>query len=790
MHKGLSESDVCAKQITPAIINAGWDEDRQIRREVSFTDGRIMVMGNTYRRGERKRADYILFHKSNLPLAVIEAKDNSHSVESGIQQAIEYAQINDIPFAYSSNGRGFVEHDRTGASPTAERIIQLDAFPTPEELWERYKKWKGITEPNAEKVHTQDYHFGSGKKEPRYYQRIAINRAVEKIANGAKRTLLVMATGTGKTFVASQIAYRLWKSGVKKRILFLADRNVLVSQAMRNDFSFFKDKMTQIKHKKIDHSYELYFSLYQGITDNDEDASAYKQFSKDFFDLVIIDECHRGSAKDDSAWREILDYFSSATHLGLTATPKETDTVSNIEYFGEPVYTYSLKQGIADGFLAPYKVLRVNLNVDVDGWRPYANMTDRDGNPVEDKIYNTLDFDRNLVIDERTRVVARKVSEYLKGTNRYDKTIVFCVDIEHAQRMRQALINENTDIVINDQEYKYIMQITGDNEEGKRELDNFIDPESRMPVIAVTSKLMTTGVDAQTCKLIVLDAPIRSRTEFKQIIGRGTRIKEDYAKAFFTIMDFRKVTDQFADPNFDGDPVRVKIVGETENPAEAMREENYEQKTKEHEEGLDAGIYTNAEQKNEENKPKVYVNNVNVSVLQETVQYLDSQGKLIMTDFKSFTKEKVLGKYKTLNEFLLFWNKADRKETIINELMEQGINYENLKEAIKNDMDLFDMVVHAAYGKPPLTRRERAENVKKRNYFAKYEAKARNVLEALLEKYAEDGIENIEDTGILKVMPFDKIGTPVEIINNVFGGRDNYISAIQELENEIYKMGV
>jgi len=785
----FSESDVCAKQITRAIIKLGWDEDRQIRREVSFTDGRIIVTGNTHSRGKRKRADFILFYKPNIPIAVIEAKDNFHDISDGIQQAVEYAEINDIPFAYSSNGKGFIEHDRTGASNTVEREIAIDAFPTPDELWSRYKKWKGLEESKLEKIYTQEYYYGSGKKEPRYYQRIVINRCVERISKGEDRVLLVMATGTGKTFVASQIAYRLWKTGVKKRILFLADRKVLIKQAMNNDFSQFKDKMTFIRQKKIDKSYEMYFSLYQGITDNsDEDMDAYKQFSRDFFDLVIIDECHRGSAKDDSTWREVLDYFNKATHLGMTATPKESKEVSNIDYFGEPIYTYSLRQGIADGFLAPYKVLRINLNVDVDGWRPYDGMIDKDGKPVEDKIYNTIDYDRTLVIDERTRIVAKKITEYLKGTNRYDKTIVFCVDIEHTRRMRQALINENKDIVIDEGKYKYIMQITGDNEEGKMELDNFIDPESPFPVIAVTSKLMTTGVDAQTCKLVVLDSIIKSPGEFKQIIGRGTRIKEEYGKTYFTIMDFRKVTDLFADPKFDGDPVKVFEADEDTPLAGIMDEKKYPIPAENGTDKGDPGLYSVGELVDRGKQEKVYVNNVDVSVLQQTMQYLDEHGKLITGDLKSYTKSKVLSRFKTLNEFLMEWNAAERKDAIIKELQDQGIVYENMKDAIKKEMDVFDMVLHAAFGRPPLSRRERAENVKKRDIFAKYGVQARQVLEILLEKYAEEGIENIEDTNILKVKPLFEMGRPYEIINNIFGGKDKYFGALRELENEIYRV--
>lgn len=558
--KTLSERDICTKFITPALEKAGWDKQLQILEEVSFTDGKIYVRGKITARGTKKRADYILYYKPNIPVAIIEAKDNNHSVRAGIQQALAYAEILDIPCVFSSNGNGFLFHDRTATDGNIETELGLDNFPTPEQLWQKYKKYKSIETPEAERIVAQDYYFDGTNRKPRYYQQIAINRTVEAIAKGQKRILLVMATGTGKTYTAFQIIHRLWKSGAKKRILFLADRNALIDQTRRGDFKHFKDKMTVVKHRQVDKSYEIYLALYQGLSGSEEDKNVYKQFSRDFFDLIVIDECHRGSAKEDSAWREILNYFQNATHIGLTATPKETSEVSNIEYFGEPVYTYSLKQGIDDGFLAPYRVVRITLNVDAEGWRPEQGKTDKDGNEIEDRIYNRKDFDKNLVIDERTDVVAKKVTEFLKGYDRFAKTIVFCVDIDHAERMRTALAKHNSDLVA--QNYKYVMQITGDNDEGKRELDNFINPEEKYPVIATTSELMTTGVDAQTCKVIVLDSNINSMTKFKQIIGRGTRINEEYGKMYFTILDFRNATDLFADPQFDGDPIRIKPVTE------------------------------------------------------------------------------------------------------------------------------------------------------------------------------------------------------------------------------------
>ena len=789
--KSLSERDICTKFITPALEQAGWDLQKQVREEVSFTDGRIYVKGNLSVRGKRKRADYILYYKPNIPVAVIEAKDNTHSVMAGIQQGLDYATILDIPMVFSSNGDGFYEHDRTASSGNVEREINLHEFPSPEQLWLRYKQYKGIQTPEAEQISSQEYFADGTTRSPRYYQQIAINRTVEAIANGRHRILLTMATGTGKTYTAFQIIHRLWKSGAKRRILFLADRNALIDQTRRGDFRHFKDKMTVIKDKKIDKSYEIYLALYQGLTNYDEYKDAYRQFSPDFFDLIVIDECHRGSASEDSAWREILYYFNTAIHIGLTATPKETETISSTEYFGDPLYTYSLRQGIQDGFLAPYKVLRVGLNVDLEGWRPEAGKTDKYGQLVDDRIYNRKDYDKNLIIDERTDAVANKITEYLTKTNRFDKAIVFCVDIDHAQRMRTALANANSDLMA--QSPKYIMQITGDNEEGKRELDNFINPEETYPVIATTSKLMTTGVDAQTCKLIVLDSNIGSMTEFKQIIGRGTRINEAFGKTFFTILDFRNVTDLFADPDFDGDPVRVKELGEDDG-FETPEEELGEGDTITGDDGeeiifdpsheippiIDGGNIIN------EPRSKCYVNGVNVAVLNERIQYMDGNGKLITGSLKDYTRQKVREKYQTLNDFLNKWHSTDKKQAIIDELTEQGIVLENLKEAVGKEMDIFDMICHTAFDQPPLTRAERAKQVKKRNVFTQYGEQTRKVLDALLDKYSDEGIENIEDIKVLKVNPFDRFGTPTEIIK-LFGGKHQYLQALTELEQAIYQ---
>ncbi len=787
--KDLSERDICSKFISPALKDAGWDMERQIREEVSFTEGRILVKGNMALRGQRKRADYILYHKPNIPVAVIEAKDNSYSVCAGIQQALNYAEILDIPLAYSSNGDAFYEHDRTKSKGSIEREIALDEFPSPDELWQRYKKHKGIETPEQERISAQDYFFDGSGKAPRYYQQTAINRTVEAIAKGETRILLTMATGTGKTYTAFQIIHRLWKSGTSKRILFLADRNALIDQARRNDFQPFKDKMTVVKHRQIDKSYEIYLALYQGLSGYDEDKDAYRKFRRDFFDLVVIDECHRGSAAADSAWRDILEYFDRATQIGLTATPKETAAVSSTEYFGAPIYTYSLKQGIEDGFLAPYKVLRVGVNVDLEGWRPQAGQTDRHGRLVEDRIYNRTDFDRKLIIDERTQIVAGRVTEFLKKTSRFDKTIIFCVDIAHAQRMRTALANANADLMAKNS--KYVMQITGDNEEGKRELENFTNPEEQYPVIATTSKLMTTGIDAQTCKLIVLDSKIGSMTEFKQIIGRGTRINEEYNKRFFTIMDFRAVTDLFADPNFDGDPVRVKEIGADEEIA-SLEEEAAAAEPILDEDG-EALIFGETEPPEiisggaivAEPQETYYVNGVNVAILNERIQYLDNNGKLITQSLRDYTRQQVKQRFTSLDDFLNKWHAADKKQALIDELTEQGIVYADFKDAINKEMDLFDLICHTAFDQPPLTRAERAQQVKKRNYFARYGEQAGKVLEALLDKYADEGIENIEDMKILTVKPFDKIGTPVEIVQ-LFGGRQQYLQALTKLEQAIY----
>ena len=765
--KDMSERDICTKYITPALVKAGWDIKRQIREEVTFTDGRIIVRGNVTTRGKRKRADYILYYKSNLPIAVVEAKDNKHSIGDGMQQAINYADILDLQFAYSSNGDGFIEHDMKSGT---EREISLEEFPSPEELWNRYKGIKKIT-PEQEKIITEPYYFAQGDKTPRYYQRIAVNRTIEAIVKGKNRILLVMATGTGKTYTAFQIIHRLRASGAKKKILFLADRNILVDQTKQNDFKPFQKVMTKVENRTMDSSYEVFLALYQQLS-GAEDLEVFKQFSPDFFDLIIIDECHRGSSKDSSAWRKILDYFSSATQIGLTATPKETKEISSSTYFGEPIYTYSLKQGIEDGFLAPYKVIRIGIDKDLEGYRPIKGKLDDYGNELEDREYNIKDFDKNLIIDDRTKVVAKKITEFLKKTDRFSKTIVFCIDIEHAERMRRALINENSDLVA--ENHKYVMRITGDNKEGKAQLDNFIDEDSKYPTIVTTSKLMTTGVDCKTCKLIVLENNIASMTEFKQIIGRGTRLKPDYGKEYFTIMDFRNVSRLFADPDFDGEPV---IIYEPEEGDDITPPE------------LDPDPYDtdgNGEGEFNDKHSKYRVSDVKVRVISERVQYYDKDGKLITESLKDYSKKNIKEEFEDLDAFLRKWNSEDKKQAIIEELVEHGVLLDALREEIGNpDIDDFDLICHIAYDKKPLTRSERVNNVKKRGYLYKYSDIAQKVLESLLDKYSSNRNVDLTDTKILELKPFEDLGNPIKIVK-AFGGKKKYIEAIKELEKEIY----
>jgi type I restriction enzyme R subunit len=770
--KDLSERDICSKFITPALTRNGkWDLMEQIGEEVSITDGRVIVRGQLSTRSDPKRADYVLYHKPGIPLAVIEAKDNNHGVGAGMQQALGYANTLDVPFAFSSNGDAFIFHDRTGLSPQVETELKLDEFPSAADLWRRYCTWKGIT-PKEEAVVAQDYYEQGPGKTPRYYQQTAINRTVEAIAKGADRCLLVMATGTGKTYVAFQTIWRLWKARVKKRILFLADRNILVDQTRVNDFKPFGTKMTKISGRKIDKSYEIYLALYQAVSGTEDIRNIYKQFSPDFFDLIVVDECHRGSAADDSAWRDILEYFSTASQIGLTATPNETKEISNINYFGEPLFTYSLKQGIADGFLAPYKVIRIDIDKDIDGWRPKPGQLDKYGRLIDDRMYNILDMDRTLVLDERTKLVAYRVTEYLKATDPFAKTIVFCEDIEHAERMRHALIMWNGEEVLKNQ--KYVMKITGDDAAGKAELDNFILPESRYPVVVTTSKLLSTGVDVRTCKLIVLDQRIESMTTFKQIIGRGTRILPEYKKTWFTIMDFKGATRLFFDPDFDGEAVQIYDPS-PDDPAEPP-------------DAKEPAAEYDAPSGKRHSRRKFHVDEVPVKITRETVSYGDADGRLVTESIRDFSRKKVRGSYPSLRRFLSEWSKAERKTALLSVLEAEGLPLADLQDAVGRELDVFDLIVHVAYDEAPLTRRERAERVKKRNYFAKYGPKAREVISALLDKYADEGLVPIESPNALKVVPFSTMGTPVELVR-AFGSKEKYEAALRELTTQLYDVG-
>lgn len=788
--KKLTETEIRTQFITPAIKNAGWDFARQVREEYKITAGRIRVRGLLASRDKPKSADYVLFHKPEFPIAVVEAKDNKHRVGDGMQQAQGYADMMQVPFVFSSNGDSFVFHDRTGQSDPMEREISLEEFPSPEELWKKYQIWKGLDEPASEIV-TQDFYSDGSGKAPRYYQLNAINRTVEAVAKGQQRNLLVMATGTGKTYTAFQIIWRLWKAKQKKRILFLADRNILVDQTKTNDFKPFGGAMTKITNRKADKSYEIYLALYQAITGNEEKKKIFKEFSPDFFDLIIIDECHRGSAAEDSAWREILEYFSTSTQIGLTATPKETKYVSNIDYFGDPVFTYSLKQGIEDGFLAPYKVVRIDIDKDLTGYRPEKGKVDAEGLEIEDRIYNQKDYDKKLVLEKRRELVADKITEFLKGTNPYDKTIVFCEDVEHAGEMRRYLVNKNPEEC--QKSHKYVMRITGDDQEGKAQLDHFINPEERYPVIATTSQLMSTGVDAQTCKLIVLDKSINSLTEFKQIIGRGTRVNEDYDKLFFTIMDFRNATNLFADPNFDGEPVQVyePDVNESPIPPEDVEGDDTadgpeKDPFSDFEQSEGDFTFEGSDGEPGEKRVKYIVKDVPVFVVGERVQYYGNDGKLMTESFKDYTRKAVKKSYTSLNDFLKKWTTADQKQAIVDELEEQGVIFEALADEVGADYGVFDLICHVAFDQPPLTRKERAENVKKRNYFTKYGDEARKVLGALLDKYADEGIDDVGSMEVLKIPPINELGTPVELIKS-FGGKEQYLQALKELEDELYR---
>jgi type I restriction enzyme R subunit len=815
--KSLSEADIISKFIMPAIIDAGWDDMLQIRQEVKLRDGKVIVRGNIGMRKTVKSADIVLYHKPSMPLAVIEAKSNKHEIGKGIQQGLDYARLLDVPFVFASNGDGFIFHDKTALANGGqlETEISLEDFPTPQELRAKFNAFKAYT-PEQLTYLDQNYYDDGTDKAPRYYQVQAVNKSIEAISQGKKRILLVMATGVGKTYTAFQIAWRLWKAKKAKRILFLADRNVLIDDPKRKDFQPFGEAMTKITGRKVDPAYEVHLGIYQALTGPEEHQKAFKDVSKDFFDLIVIDECHRGSADEESAWREILEYFDSATQIGLTATPKETNEVSNIDYFGKPVYTYSLKEGIEDGFLSPYKVIRVDIDIDAQGWRPEKDQVDKNGELIKDRIYNQKDFDRTLIIDERTELVAETITAYLKRTDPMAKTIVFCNDINHADRMRRALANLNPEqMAINE---KYVMKITGDDELGKNQLENFMNPKKAYPVIATTSELMTTGVDAKTCKLIVLDQNIQSMTKFKQIIGRGTRIDDRYNKLWFTILDFKKATELFADERFDGIPEQVMeatpediIDGEGEidiDPSTegeegtddqdgiAEGEEGYQDdgtgNTFETGQGSNEGEWKDGpigSDDDGEKEPfiKFHISGITVKKLNERVQYYDSDGKLVTESFKDYTRKTVMKEYGTLDDFIKKWNATERKQAIIDELADAGVIWKALEEDVSRELDPFDLICHVAFGQPPLTRKERANNVKKRNYFGKYSETAQQVLNSLLEKYENSGVSEIESKQVLKVTPFDKIGRPLEIKKNAFGGKEQYEQAISELEDALYQ---
>ena len=800
--KKLSETDIISKFIMPAVQSAGWDLMKQIRQEVKLRDGKVIVRGQLGVRKTVKSADIVLYHKPNMPLAVIEAKANKHEIGKGMQQGLDYAGLLEVPFIFASNGDGFILHDKTNPAQLETRI-ELADFPTPEQLWQKYCAYRGFTATQLPLI-TPDYHDDGSGKAPRYYQLQAINKTIEAVSNGQNRIILVMATGTGKTYTAFQIIWRLWKSRQKKRILFLADRNILVDQSKNNDFLPFGSAMTKVTKRTVDPAFEIHLALYQALTGPEESQKAYKQVDKDFFDLIIIDECHRGSASEDSAWREILEYFSTATQVGLTATPKETEEVSNIDYFGEPVYTYSLKEGIEDGFLAPYKVVRVDIDVDLQGWRPTKGQIDKQGELIDDRIYNQKDFDRTLVIDERTELVAQTITSYLERTDPMAKTIVFCNDIDHADRMRRALVNLNPKQVAKNE--KYVMKITGDDEIGKAQLDNFINPKKAYPVIATTSELMSTGVDAKTCKLVVLDQNIQSMTKFKQIIGRGTRIDDRYNKLWFTILDFKKATELFADEKFDGEAVKIMVskpedIIEDENDSfidELTGDDNQAEPSEgvsEPEQDYDTGANQDdgeidsdwGEDQEEKRFIKFQVAGVKVKKMAERVQYYDTDGKLVTESFKDYTRKTIQKQFTSLDDFTRKWNAAERKQTIIDELANEGVIWQALEDDISKELDPFDLICHIAFDQPPLTRQERANNVKKRNYFTKYSEQAQIVLKALLDKYADAGVKEIESIHVLKVQPFEQMGKPMEIAKQAFGNRKGYDQAITELETELYQ---
>ena len=766
----MSEEDIKLQYITPAILSK-WSREK-ITMETRITDGKINLKGNFVFREKPKRADYILYLSANNPIAIVEAKDNTHAVSHGLQQAMTYAQMLDIPFAYSSNGDGFMEHDfLTGQ----EREIRLDEFPSEQELATRYKQESGLT-PRQETILEQPYYSSQNTYPPRYYQRIAINRTVDAIARGQQRILLVMATGTGKTYTAFQIVYRLLQSGMKRKILYLADRNILVDQSIQQDFAPLEKVIHKINVAKDDKStitsHEVYFSLYQQLVGEDDEEHFSELFTPDFFDLIIVDECHRGSAKEESRWRRILEYFQSATQIGMTATPKETKYISNLSYFGEPVYTYSLKEGIEDGFLAPFKVINIMTDIG-EGWRPRKGQKDINGEEIPDRIYTNSDYDYNIIIEDRIQQVAQEITNYLKSTDRMAKTIVFCATEDAALRMRDALAKLNADMMKKNPDY--VVRITGGDEYGKKKLKYFISVSSPYPVIATTSKLLSTGADCKMTKLIVLDEMIGSMTEFKQIIGRGTRLREKEGKTHFVVMDFRNVTRLFADPEWDG-PIEMN---------EGYMPGGKQPDHKDPPDGDGMGDETTPPEPKK--KPIVDRNGCQVQIIHKTVSVYDANGKLLRQEsIVDYTKENILGEYASLDNFIRQWSAQDKKEQIRDLLHDRGIDLELLKaDQNMTDVDDFDFICHVAFDRKPLTRKERANNVKKRDFFSKYSGVAREVLEALLDKYMNTGIYEIEKTEILKLDPFLKLGKPAKIAG-YFGGKQGYLKAVQELEQAIY----
>lgn len=759
--KDLTEEDIKLRYITPAINHAGW-KNEHIRMEYYFTDGRVIFQGKVHARQTGKKADYLLFHAANKAIAIVEAKDNNKPLGGGMQQAIEYAQILDIPFAYSSNGDGFLEHDFLTGKETE---LTLEQFPTPEELYKRLVDAKQLS-GEALKIVEQPFYSDPYTYEPRYYQRIAVERTVEAIAKGKDRVLIVMATGTGKTITAFQIIHRLKASGTRKKILYLADRNILIDQTMVQDFKPFKKVMTKVQGATIDSAYEVYMALYHQLVSNEKGVEdPFRQVQPTFFDLIIVDECHRGSAKDDSAWRKVLEYFNSATQIGMTATPKAETGANNLDYFGEPIFTYSLSQGIQDGFLAPYRVTNSYISIDLQGFKPDDDEKDLLGRDITQRLYERKDIGRDIAFTKRREIVAKRITKMLKQIGRMTKTIVFCTDIEEAEAMRSLLVNLNADLCKKDA--RYIMRITGDDNVGKKQLDNFIDVDQPYPTVVTTSELLATGVDCKTCGLIVIDKEIGSMTEFKQIIGRGTRLRTDKGKWHLEILDFRNATAKFKDPKFDGDP---------EPP-----------------QGQSGKPYTIPEEPSSvvsEPHVKYLVEGEKIAITTEIVSILGEDGKTMRTEsITDFTRKQIRKRYATLNDFVKNWTEAERKKVIVDELKDYSVLVDAVRE--KNPAlahaDIFDVICHVAFDQPPVTRRERANNVKKRNYFAKYEGKAREVLEALLDKYADYGILNLEDSDILDTAPFNKIGKPQKIVK-LFGGLDKFEQALKELENEIYKV--